>query len=68
MEDRLSQGKSCRKHATKRISIGFKPHQCLHKYVVQKGSAAMLVVKRSAGVTPEVTVKNPLHTSDEVCN
>ena len=48
------------------IGCGFKPwlqlHQCLsiynnYKYVGQKGLAAMLAVKRSAGVTPEVNLR-----------
>ena len=34
---------------------------------VRKGLAAMLVVKRSAGVTPEVNLRNLLHTGKEVC-
>ena len=28
----------------------------------------MLAVKRSAGVTPEVKLKNLLHSGDEACN
>ena len=30
-------------------------------YVDQKGSAALVAVKRSAGVAPEVNLRNPLH-------
>ena len=30
----------------------------VHKYVDQNGSAAMLTAKRSAGVTPEVNLRN----------
>ena len=30
----------------------------------QKGSAAMLAIKMSAGVAPEVNVRNPLHTDE----
>ena len=29
-----------------------------------KGTAAMPDIKRSAGVTPEVNLRNPLHTGD----
>ena len=35
------------------------------KYVDQNGLAAMLATKRSAGVTPEINLKNPLHTGNE---
>ena len=41
---------------------------CAHvicKYVDQKGLAAMLITKRSAGVAPEVNLRNPLHTGDQ---
>ena len=31
-----------------------------------KGLVAMLVMKRSAGVTPEVNLRNPLRTGDEI--
>ena len=31
------------------------------KYVDQKGSAAMLDIKRSAGVAPNMNLRNPLH-------
>ena len=37
-------------------------------YLDRKGSAAMLDIKRSAGVTPEVNLRNPLHISNEACN
>ena len=33
----------------------------MYKYVAKKGSATMLAIKRSAGVAPEVSLKNPLH-------
>ena len=33
----------------------------MYKYVDKKGSATMLAIKRSAGVAPEGSVKNPLH-------
>ena len=39
----------------------------VHKYVDQKDSAAMPAVKRSAGVAPEVNLRNPLHAGDEAC-
>ena len=32
------------------------------KYMDQKGLAAMLTLKQSAGVTSEVNLRNPLHT------
>ena len=35
------------------------------KYVDQKGSASMLVTKRSAGVAAEVNLRNPLHTGND---
>ena len=35
----------------------------ISKYVDQKGSTAILATKRSAGVTPEVNLRNPLYTS-----
>ena len=38
-------------------------HMCT--YVDQKGLAAMLVIKRSAGVAPEPNLRNPLHEVDE---
>ena len=44
---------------------GFECHQCLKKYVDQKGPAAMLVIKKSAGVAPEVNLRNPLPTGNE---
>ena len=33
--------------------------------IAQKGSAAMLAIKRSAGVTPQMNLRNPYHTGDE---
>ena len=35
------------------------------KVLGQKGSAAMLAIKRSAGVAPKVNLRNPLHTGEE---
>ena len=37
----------------------------VHKYVDRNGSAAMLTAKRSAGVTPEVNLRNMLHAGEE---
>ena len=39
----------------------------MYKYVDQKSSAAILAIKRSAGVTPEVNLRNPLHTNEKAC-
>ena len=33
----------------------------------QKGSAAKLAVKSSAGLAPEVNLRNSLHTGDKTC-
>ena len=41
------------------------PPTTVLKYMDWNGSVAMLVAKRSAGVTPEVNLRIPLHTSDE---
>ena len=35
------------------------------KYMDQKGLAAMLATKRSAGVTPEMNLRNPLRAGDD---
>ena len=35
------------------------------KYVDENGSAAMLAARRSAGVTPKVNLRIPLHTGNE---
>ena len=40
----------------------------LYKYLDQKGSAAILAVKRSASVAPEVNLRNSLHAGDEACS
>ena len=37
----------------------------VYKYMDPKGLAAMLTVKSSADVTPEVNLRNPLHASHE---
>ena len=39
----------------------------VYKYVDQKGMVAMLVIKRSAGVAPEVTLRNPMHGGNKAC-
>ena len=50
---------------------GFEPrtstNACGHicRYVDQKGSAAMLTSIQSAGVAPEVNLRNSLHTGDK---
>ena len=51
------------------FSPGFESHQRLYvdKYMNQKGLAAVLVIKMSAGVTPEVDLRNPMHTDKEAC-
>ena len=36
----------------------------VYKYVDEKGSAAMLAIKRSSGVVPEMNLRNPLHAGD----
>ena len=42
-------------------------HQCVYvyKYVDQKGLAAIMSMKRSAVVTPEVNLMDPLQSGDE---
>ena len=37
----------------------------VHKYMDENSSAAMLVNKRSAGVTAEVNLRIPLHISNK---
>ena len=37
----------------------------MYKYVDQKGSAAMLAIKRSAGVTTELNLRSLLHAGNE---
>ena len=39
----------------------------VYKYLDQKGSIAVLAIKRSVDVVPEVNLNNPLHKADEVC-
>ena len=46
----------------------FKSHQFLYivyKYVDSKDSTATLAIKRSAGVAPEVNLRNPFHVCEE---
>ena len=38
----------------------------MYKYTDKNGSVAMLAVKRSAGVTPEVNLRDLLHAGQEV--
>ena len=40
----------------------------MYKYVAQKGSAAMLAIKESADVTPEVNLMYWLHKGNEAHN
>ena len=37
---------------------------CVQVHGSKKGLAAVLAVKRSAGIAPEVNLRNPLHTVD----
>ena len=39
---------------------------CINMWI-RKDFTTMLVIKRSAGVTPEVNLKNPLHAGDKAC-
>ena len=39
----------------------------VHKYVDQKGLTAMRAIIRSAGVAPEMNLKNPLNADTEAC-
>ena len=41
---------------------------CVCKYVDRNGSTAMLATNRSAGITPDVNLRNPLHTDNKVHN
>ena len=51
------------------VSLNLHAQFCFYKfaniYEDQNGSAAMLAAKRSAGVAPEVNLRNALHISDE---
>ena len=38
----------------------------MKNYVEQKNPTVMLVIKRSAGVAPEVILRNPSHAGDKV--
>ena len=42
-------------------------HHSMYKYVDHKGLAAMLAMKRSTGVAPEVNLWNPLHAGIKTC-
>ena len=37
------------------------------KYMAWNGLATMLAIERSAGITPEVNLKNPLQAGDNEC-
>ena len=54
-----------------RLLCGRSPNQMLASYLchmhVEMWSAAMLATKRSAGVTPEVNLRNSLHAGDKAC-
>ena len=52
--------------ATHRVP-GSSPINVCFFFHVEVRSAAMLAVKRSAGVTLEVNLRNPLHTGNETC-
>ena len=39
----------------------------MYKYVYQKGWTAMLAVKKSAGIAPELNLRNPLHAGEGAC-
>ena len=38
---------------------------CTSMWIKSKGLAAMLVIKRLAGIAPEVNLRNQLHTGDK---
>ena len=40
---------------------------CICKYVDQNDSAAMMAAKKSAGVTPDMNLRNTLHTGNKAC-
>ena len=42
----------------------FESHQCLYEWT--KGLTETLAIKKSADVAPEVNLRNPLHTGEEV--
>ena len=37
----------------------------ISKYLDQKGWAVLLAAKKSVGITPEVNLRNPLHTGNK---
>ena len=61
----------CHKHScTNMVHVGFESHQCLLlqvqvRWSKKPGSVTILATKRSAGVTPEVNLRNPLHMGNE---
>ena len=52
-------------HTVQQHSLHQVQPMLVYKYVDQKGLAAMLVIKSSAGVAPEVILRNPFHEGDE---
>ena len=49
--------------------LPFESHKCLHSYVEEISSAAMLATKRSAGVTSEVNLREHItHTPPQSLN
>ena len=64
----------CRSHTVRRrhawSQIWVPPmlvYTCASMLIKKPSSATMLGTKRSAGVTPEVNLRNPLHTGDKAC-
>ena len=51
------------------LNLGLQPHECLYKckYVIKKRIDRHLGSKRSAGVAPEVNLRNPLHAGNKAC-
>ena len=47
--------------------LPFDSHQCLRRYVEEIGSAAMLAAKRSAGVAPEVNLRERVMLLVRLC-
>ena len=43
---------------------GYNSHQCV-KVSGSSGLSAMLIVKKAAGVVPEMNLRNPLHAGEE---
>ena len=62
-------GRMVKSFVVRMLDREFDPHQCLYmcKYVDQKGLVAILAVKKSVGVAPEVNLRNLLNTVNKVC-